>query len=100
VQMISSPDTTMSRIHVRLFRITDEIDRLRLEERLTDGELGMLEHIDDDAQRDAAVGGSLERDDARVTASDVETSRRALRHLRGKLAKLEAKRDRLLKRLG
>jgi len=98
--MISALGTHMSRIHDRLFRITDEIDRLRREERLTDGELGMLEHIDDDAQRDAAVGGPLERDDARGTASDVETSRRALRHLRVRRTRLEAKRDRLLKRLG
>jgi len=98
--MISSPGTTMNRIQDRLFRLTDEIDRLRREERLTDGELGMFEHIDDDAQRDAAVGGPLERDDARVTASDVARSRRALQHLRAKRTRLEGKRERLLKRLG
>ena len=33
--MISSLGTIMSRIHNRLFRITDEIDRLLKEERLT-----------------------------------------------------------------
>ncbi|MCJ7724800.1 MAG: hypothetical protein MUP76_00200 [Acidimicrobiia bacterium] len=92
--------TTMSRIHDRLFRLTDEIDRLRAEERLTAGELGMLRHIDDDAQRDAAVGGPLERDDARMTAADVERFRKTLASMGAKRARLEAKRERLLKRLG
>ena len=90
----------MSRKHDRLFRLTDRIDRLRAEERLTDGELGMLEHIDDDAQRDAAGGGPLERDDARMTASDVARFRKTLGSLRRKRRRLEEKRERLLKRLG
>lgn len=90
----------MARIHDRLFRLTDQINRLREEERLTDGELGMLEHIDDDARRDAAVGGPLERDDARMTADDVARFQRALGHLRSKRRRLEQKRERLLKRLG
>ena len=90
----------MARIHSRLFRLNDRIDGLREEERLTDGELGMLEHIDDDARRDAAGGGPLERDDARMTAGDVARFRRTLGHLRSKLRRLEQKRERLLKRLG
>ena len=90
----------MARIHDRLFRLTDQINRLREEERLTDGELGMLEHIDDDARRDAAGGGPLERDDARMTASDVDRFRKTLGHLRSKRRRLEQKRERLLKRLG
>jgi hypothetical protein len=89
----------MPRIHDRLFRITDEIDRLRDEERLTAAELEMLEHIDDDARRDAAVGGPLERDDARMTSADVDRFRRALRQLAARRRKLEQKRDRLLRRL-
>lgn len=98
--MISGPGTTMSRIHDRLFRLNEEIDRLRAEERLTAGELGMLEHIDDDAQRDAAVGGPLERDDARMTAADVERFRRTLASMDARLSRLVAKRERLLRRLG
>jgi len=90
----------MARIHDRLFRLTDQINRLREEEGLTDGELGMLEHIDDDAQRDASVGGPLERDDARMTEADVARFRQALGHLRSKRRRLEEKRERLLKRLG
>lgn len=98
--MISAPGTTMSRIHDRLFRLNEEIDRLRAEERLTEGELGMLEHLDDDARRDAAVGGPLERDDARMTAGDVARFRTTLAGLQSRRARLEAKRERLLERLG
>ncbi len=90
----------MARIHDRLFKLTDRINRLREEERLTDGELGMLEHLDDDARRDAAGGGPLERDDARMTEGDVARFRKALGHLRSKRRRLEQKRERLLKRLG
>ena len=98
--MISALDTIMSRKHDRLFRLTDRIDRLRAEERLTDGELGMLEHIDDDAQRDAAGGSPLDRDDARMTSADVARFRKTLGSLRRKRRRLEEKRERLLKRLG
>jgi hypothetical protein len=90
----------MARIHDRLFRLNDEIARLREEERLTVAELDVLEHLDDDARRDAAVGGPLERDDARTTASDVERFRRALGDLAARRKRLEAKRDQLLRRLG
>jgi hypothetical protein len=82
----------MSRRTERLFRITDDIKRLDEEIRLTAEELNMLRHIDDDAQRDAAVGGPLERDDARVTAGDVARFEKTL-------ADLEAQRDRLRARL-
>jgi hypothetical protein len=90
----------MSRISKRLFRINDDIARLREEERLTAEELQMLQHIDDDARRDAAVGGPIERDDARMTAADVERFRKTLGDLTGKRERLEAKRDRLMRRLG
>jgi hypothetical protein len=94
------PPSRMSRLHARLFRLNDEIERLREEEGRTAAELGMLLHLDDDAQRDAAVGGPLERDDARMTAADVTRFRRALLMLADKRQRLERKRDRLLRRLG
>jgi hypothetical protein len=90
----------MARIHERLFRINEEIARLQEEERLTAAELDVLRHLDDDARRDAAGGGPIERDDARMTAADVVRFRKALAHLRDKRAGLEAKRDRLLRKLG
>jgi hypothetical protein len=90
----------MARIHDRLFHLNEEIARLREEERLTAAELDVLRHLDDDARRDAAGGGPIERDDARMTASDVARFRRALAHLRSRRSRLEDKRDRLLAKLG
>ena len=90
----------MARIHDRLFRLNEEIARLQEQERLTAAELDVLRHLDDDARRDAAVGGPLERDDARSTAADVARFTGALAHLRDRRERLEAKRDRLLARLG
>ena len=93
--------TDMPRRTDRLFRITDEIARIDDEIRLTEGELSMLRHIDDDAQRDAAASGSpIDRDDARMTAGDVARFERALEALRERRDKLDAKRRRLLERLG
>ena len=90
----------MGHLEQRLFRINDAIARLGEQARLTAEELNMLEHIDDDAQRDASVGGPLERDDARITGQDVDRFRRALDAIVAKRTRLESKRDRLLKRLG
>ena len=90
----------MSRLHARLFRLTDEIDRLREQERLTAAELEMLAHLDDDAQRDASVGGPLERDEARATAADVARFRKNLAVINARRRHLERKRERLLQRLG
>jgi hypothetical protein len=89
-----------SRLEKRLFRLNDEILRLQEEERLTAAELNMLEHLDDDARRDAAGGGPLERGDARESAADVARFRRTLGALQTEREALEAKRDRLLARLG
>jgi hypothetical protein len=90
----------MSRLHDRLFRLGDRIEHLREQERLTAAELEMLVHLDDDAQRDAAAGGPLERDDARMTAADVARFRKNLAVINAKRRHLERKRARLLKRLG
>lgn len=98
--MVSGRRLIMARIYDRLFRINDEIERLREQERLTVAELEVLEHLDDDARRDAVVGGPLERDDARMTAADVDRFRRTLRGLVARRQRLEAKRARLLRRLG
>jgi hypothetical protein len=90
----------MSRLEQRLFKIGDEIARLDDEIHRTAEELAMLRHIDDDAQRDAAVSGApLDRDDARVTAADVARFERALASLGARRERLAAKRARLLRRL-
>ena len=89
----------MGRREERLFRLNDEIARLREEIRLTDEELRIHQHLDDDARRDAAVGGPIEREDARGTSADVARFAKLLDDLRGRVAHLEEKRDRLLSRL-
>lgn len=90
----------MRRLEKRLFAITDEIDRLRETVRQTEEEWYVLQHLDDDAQRDAAVGGPIDRDDARATARDVARFQKLITELRQRLSHLEAKRVDLLNRLG
>lgn len=91
----------MGRLERRLLAITDEMSRLREEIRLTAEELRIHEHLDDDARRDAAVdGGPIEREDARLTRSDVARFERLLAGLESRLAALEEKRRRLLAKLG
>jgi hypothetical protein len=89
----------MPRREDRLFKISDELQRLREEIRLTEEELRIHQHLDDDARRDAAVGGPIERDDARVTSGDVARFERLLSELNGRFDRLEAKRRRLVSRL-
>ena len=91
----------MSLLHRRLFRLNENLARLAEEERLAAAELEVHRHLDDDARRDAAVSGSpVDREDARDTAADVARFRRLLADLGEKRRRLEAKRDRLLARLG
>ncbi|MBI5157301.1 MAG: hypothetical protein HZA58_04720 [Acidimicrobiia bacterium] len=90
----------MRRLEKKLFAITDEIDRLRETVRQTEEEWYVLQHLDDDAQRDAAVGGPIDRDDARQTARDVARFQQLITELRRRLTHLEAKRVDLLNRLG
>jgi chaperonin cofactor prefoldin len=90
----------MSRTERRLLKLLDELERLREERRMALGELDMLRHIDDDAQRDAAVGTALDRDDARITGQDVDRFQREVDHLEAKIAALEEKRRRLADKLG
>lgn len=89
----------MRRTERRLLRLTDQIERLREEVRLTREELAIHAHLDDDARRDAAVGGPIERDDARVTGSDVRRFEELLARLEDRIRRLDAKRRRLLTRL-
>jgi len=90
----------MRRIERRLFQINDEIAALVRDEQLAREELIYHQHLNDDAQRDAAVSGSpIDRADARETSSDVERFERHITKLQRTRAKLEAQRDRLLRKL-
>ncbi len=89
----------MRRLERKLFAITDEIALLQETLRQVDAELDVLEHLQDDAVRDAAVGGPIEREDARETTRDVERFRRLVDDLRIRIARLDADRTELLDRL-
>jgi hypothetical protein len=90
----------MRRIERKLFQISDEIAALRKDEDLAREELIFHEHLNDDAQRDAAVSDSpIDRADARETASDVERFRRHIEKLRTTRQKLERQRDKLIRKI-
>jgi hypothetical protein len=90
----------MRRIERRLFVINDEIESLEESLRLVEEELTFHQHLNDDAQRDAVVSGNpLDRSDARQTGGDVRRFERNLMQVRQRKAALQAKRDRLVKRL-
>ena len=89
----------MRRRERKLFRIADEIAALADAEAQAREELSMLEHIDDDARRDALVSGHpIDRADARQTTADVERMRRHVEDLRRRRERLERRRDRMLGR--
>ncbi len=91
----------MKRIERRIFQLGDEIEALARAEQLAQEELIYHQHLNDDAQRDAAVSDSpIDRADARETSSDVARFEKHLDHLRQKRRKLQIKRDRLVGRLG
>jgi hypothetical protein len=88
-------------IERRLLRLNTEIEGMRRELELVEGELGMHRHLADDATRDAAVTEApIERAEAREAAKDVARMEAVLTSERRKLARLEAKRDALLDKLG
>ena len=89
----------MGRIERRLFRINDEIAHLSEELRLAEEELQIHRHLDDDARRDAAVGGPIEREDARITASDVDRFEKVIGGLQERIDRLERRRAQLLAKL-
>jgi hypothetical protein len=91
----------MRRIERRLFRIQDEIAALERAEQLAREELSFHQHLNDDAQRDAAVSDHpIDRADARETAGDVARFERHIATLGRKRARLEEQRRKLLEKLG
>jgi hypothetical protein len=90
----------MRRIESKLFQLSDEIKALEQAELLASEELIYHQHLNDDAQRDAAVSDHpIDRADARETSSDVARFEKHLTDLQQQRAKLEAKRSKLIKRL-
>jgi len=87
---------SLKRIHERIFRLTDKIEEIEREEVLVAAELDFHRSINDDAQRDAAVGNYIDREEAGLTAADVRRFERTLKDLSDKKGRLERKRDILL----
>jgi hypothetical protein len=90
----------MGRTEKRLFRIADQVAALVAEREQVREELEFHRHIDDDAQRDAAVSGFDEdRLEATSTAADVRRFEKRLTDIDATLDRLEQKRTRLLAKL-
>ena len=91
----------MKRIERKLFRIGDELAALEEAIRLAREELVFHDHLNDDAQRDAAVSETpIDRADARETAADVKRMRDHISALERNHARLASRREKLLDRLG
>ncbi len=100
VRVCQHRDDLMS-IETKLFKINDAIEALQREEGLVAEELRYHQHIDDDAQRDAAVSDDWQdRSFARNTSADVIRFEKALADVAARRERLERKRDKLLSRLG
>jgi hypothetical protein len=90
----------MFRVEKRLFRIADQLAQLAEEERLVVAELEYHRSIDEDAQRDAAYGNYIDREEAQLTSADVRRFERSLDEIRRRRQRLEEKRQQLLAKLG
>ena len=90
----------MGRQEERVFRLNDEIRDAKRDEKLAAEELIMLQHLDDDAQRDLATYDQpMDRADAKETSGDVARIESHVESLKHDREKLELKRDRLLDKL-
>ncbi len=80
-------------------RLNDQLQALADEEHLVREELSYHRHINDDAQRDAAVGSADDRAFAYDSANDVARFERVLADVQARRQRIEAKRQALLSRL-
>lgn len=84
----------------KIHAINDRVAVVDAEIEQARSELGMLEHLADDAARDAAVSENYEdRADARMTRSDVARCEKRIAALHRERTKLVRKRDRMVERL-
>lgn len=87
------------RIERRIMRLNDQLRALDAEEHLVREELSYHRHINDDAQRDAAIGDADDRAFALQSGRDVERFEKALRGIADRRAKIDSKRQTLLAKL-
>ena len=91
--------SVLNRLHRKLFRLNDQIRRLQEEAAGVAAELEFHRSINEDAQRDAAVGNYIDREEAGLTAADVRRFEKTLADLDNAVSKARTKRDKLLTRL-
>jgi len=89
-------EPSLKRVHRRIFRLNDKIASLEKEASQVTAELEYHRSINDDAQRDAAVGNYIDREEAGLTAGDVRRFEKTLADLDAKREKLLSKRDYLI----
>jgi chromosome segregation ATPase len=93
-------EPSLKRVHRRLFRLNDKIAALEAEIANATAELEYHRSINEDAQRDAAVGNYIDREEAGATAADVRRFEQTIAKLEAKRAGLAEKRDQLMRGLG
>ena len=92
-------EPSLKRVHRRIFRLNEQIAKIDEEANQVQAELDMHRSIDEDAQRDAAVGNYIDREEAGLTSSDVRSFEKILAMIEERRERLVKKRDRLLARL-
>jgi hypothetical protein len=92
-------EPSVKRIHRSIFRLNDKIAVLEREARQASAELEYHRSINEDAQRDAAVGNYIDREEAGLTSADVRRFEKAIAQSDRQREKLEAKREALLAKL-
>lgn len=92
-------EPSLKRVHRRIFRLNEQIALMEEKSGQVQAELEMHRSIDDDAQRDAAVGNHIDREEAGSTSADVRRFERTLAFIEERRARLVRKRDLLLARL-
>ncbi|MGH8946544.1 MAG: hypothetical protein ACRDVL_10390 [Acidimicrobiia bacterium] len=92
-------EPSLKRVHRRIFRINEQIARIEEEATQVRAELEMHRSIDDDAQRDAAIGNYIDREEAGLTSADVRRFERTLDLIEAQKERLVRKREHLLARL-
>jgi len=87
----------MRRLEKKLLKVLDELESLTTQRHLVEAELEAHRHIDDDAQRDAAMG--IDRLEALSTRSEVARFNRLLHDIVTRQGHLEATKAQLIARL-
>lgn len=90
----------MRRIERKIMKMNDQLAALREELRLLTEELNYHQHLDDDAQRDAALGDAEDRALAYETNNDRLRFERLVRETQARIDKTEIRRARFLTDLG